>query len=153
MLDQIAAQRIADVPTRTPVIVAPGTRLGDVVTSMRNGRTGAALVVDRQDLVGIFTERDLLQRVDHRTLAWRDQPVSKVMTGRPMVIRPEDTIAEALRRLEHGRCRHLPVVERRAPVAIVTVRDLLAFIASKFPAEFINLPPSPDREARGPWGG
>ena len=157
MLEQIASLKVSEIPTRPPVVVPRDARLGDVVATMRNQRQGAACVCDRiiehHDLVGIFTERDLMRRVDHGSLAWRDEPVHSVMTARPMIIREDDTVAEALRRMDVGKRRHLPVVRGREPIAIVSVRDVLAFLASRFPGDFLNLPPDPGKEAREPWGG
>jgi CBS domain-containing protein len=153
MLERIVNVPISQVRSREPIRVGPDTRLGEVVAQMKAGHTGAALVVERGELVGIFTEHDLLRRVDHRTNAWRDQPVRAVMTEKPRVIRAEDSVAEALRRMDAGRHRHLPVVRGRDPVAVISVRDLLDCVAAKFPSHFINLPPDPDKEARGPWGG
>jgi CBS domain-containing protein len=154
MLQQIMNAPLSQIPSRQPIRVSPDTRLGDVVESMHAGRTGAALVVDdRGELIGIFTEHDLLRRADHSSLAWRDEPVQKMMTPRPRIIREEDTLAEALRRMDTGKHRHLPVVRGREPVAVISIRELLAHIASKFPADFINLPPDPDKEATAPWGG
>jgi CBS domain-containing protein len=154
LLADIARAPISQVPTREPVRVAADAHLGDVVDRIHTEKTGAALVVDGNDnLIGVFTEHDLLRRIDLRSHSWREKPVSAFMTQRPRVIREEDTIAEAMRRMEMGRHRHLPVVRGEKPVAVVSVRDLLAYLASKFPADFINLPPDPDREARGPWGG
>ena len=153
-LEQAVNVPISQVRSREPIRVAPDTRIGDVVDMMHNGRTGAALVVDgRGELVGIFTEHDLLRRADHDSNAWREQPVETMMTARPRIIHEDDTVAEALRRMHEGQHRHLPVVRGRIPVAVVSVRELLAHVASNFPADFINLPPDPDKEARGPWGG
>ena len=154
MLEKIINVPISQVRSREPIRVTPQTRIGDVVDLMHTGRTGAALIVNADgDLVGIFTEHDLLRRADHQSIAWRDQPVESMMTARPRIIREDDTVAEALRRMDAGRHRHLPVVRGREPVSVISVRELLAHIASKFPADFINLPPDPDKEARGPWGG
>jgi CBS domain-containing protein len=154
MIEQIVNVPISQVSSREPIRVTPDILLGEVVDLMHNGRTGAALVVDeRGELVGIFTEHDLLRRADHDSNDWRDKPVESMMTGRPRVIREDDTVAEALRRMDAGRHRHLPVVRGRVPVGVVSVRELLAHVASKFPADFINLPPDPDKEAREPWGG
>jgi len=154
MLDKIVNVPITEMTWREPIRVSPATLLGDVVDMMHHGRTGAALVVDeRGELVGIFTEHDLLRRADHDSNDWREQPVESMMTSRPRIIREDDTVAEALRRMDAGRHRHLPVVRGRKPVAVISVRELLAHLASKFPADFINLPPDPDKEAREPWGG
>jgi CBS domain-containing protein len=153
MLESLATLTMAALPSRAPVLAAPEARLGDVVSLMRNERQGAALICERKNLIGIFTEHDLLRRVDHKDLTWRDHPVQSVMTPRPMIIRETDTIAEALRRMDHGRHRHLPILRGREPIAIVSVRDILGFLAARFPADFINLPPTPEKEAREPWGG
>jgi CBS domain-containing protein len=154
MLEQVMNVPLSQIPSRQPIRVSPRTPLREVVESMHAGRTGAALVVDdRGELIGIFTEHDLLRRADHTSMAWRDQPVENMMTPQPRVIREEDTLAEALRLMDTGKHRHLPVVRGREPVAVISIRELLAHIASKFPADFINLPPDPDKEARAPWGG
>lgn len=154
MVEVLAALPLDQIPTRTPVKVRQVTRLADVVTAMREAKHGSVVVCDDDGaLVGIFTERDLLRRVDHRTPAWQDQRVSTVMTPQPMVIREDDTFAEAMRRMDAGKLRHLPIVRGRVPVGIVSVRDLLGYIASRFAADFINLPPNPDAAAKEPWGG
>lgn len=153
MLEQIVNMAVSQVRSREPVKVGPDTPLGEVVGALKAARTGAALVVDNGELIGVFTEHDLLRRIDHRNRAWRDLPVRAVMTENPRVIRAEDSIAEALRRMDTGKHRHLPVVKGREPIAVVSVRELLDAIASKFPADFLNLPPDPDKEARGLWGG
>ena len=133
--------------------IEPSATLGEAARALRKRDVGAAVVVDGGRVVGIFTERDLLQRVDHKTLAWRDTPVRDVMTSRPMIIREDDSVAEALRRIDVGKRRHLPIMRGREPIAIVSVRDLLGYIASRFPGDFINLPPTPEKEARAPYGG
>ena len=157
MLETLAKSTLSELPLRKPVKVAIDTRLGDVVTAMRNARHGAALVVkrvlDRDELLGVFTERDLIHRIDHGSLAWRHTAVGEVMTERPRVVKLEDSVAEALRRMAAGRFRHLPVVRGREPVAICSIRDLLAYLAARFPGDFINLPPDPGKEAHERWGG
>jgi CBS domain-containing protein len=153
MLEQIATMKMSEIPSREPVCVPPDAKLGDVVAAMKARKQGAALVCDGDELIGVFTERDLLRRVEHDNLDWRAREVREVMTARPMIIREDDTVAEALRRMDVGRHRHLPVLRGRAPMAIVSVRDLLAYVASRFPADFLNLPSTPEKEAREPWGG
>lgn len=163
MLETIATLPISSLPVRDPVQVPPDALLGAVVEAMHERRHGAALVVepDTGELVGIFSERDLIHRVDHGTGHWRATPVSEVMTARPMIIHQDDTVAEALRRMHVGKRRHLPILpadgeggpRRPTALGIVSIRDILGYLAARFPAHFINLPPDPDREARAPWGG
>jgi CBS domain-containing protein len=139
---------IGAVPIRPHVRVDPDATIGEVVNKMEQGRRGAVLVEAEGTLVGIFTERDLLNKVDHADPRWTEVPVREVMTPYPMVIRREDTIAEALRRLLDGRRRHLPVLdERGAVLGLMSIRDVLAHIASRFPQELVNLPPAPEHSA------
>ncbi len=161
MLEDIATLPISSLPVREPVQVPPAATLGAVVDAMHARRHGAALVVDAGELVGIFSERDLVHRVDHANPAWRDRPVSEVMTARPMIIRQDDTVAEALRRMRVGKRRHLPILpadgdgqpRRTTALGIVSIRDVISYVASRFPGHFLNLPPDPEHEARAPWGG
>lgn len=153
MLEVIGALPVSQLPRREPIRVSADTRLADVVAMMRAQKHGAALVVERGALIGIFTEHDLLRRVDHSSLSWRDQPVHKVMTARPVVVGENDSVAEALRRMEIGKRRHLPVMRGREAIGLLSIRDILVYITGRFPADFLNLPPDPDHEAREPWGG
>jgi CBS domain-containing protein len=147
-LDTLAATPVAQLPPRPWARVDVGDPMWKVVDEMKARGRGAVLVEDGGALVGIFTERDLMGRVDHADVLWSHVIVRDVMTPHPMVIRPADSLAEALRRLIAGRRRHLPIVDERGTVlGLLSIRDLLAFIASRFPDDMVNLPPTPDHEA------
>ena len=153
-LDQLAGTPVRAVARRPEVRVAPADPMFKVVAAMKEGRRGAVLVEEDGALVGIFTERDLMTRLDHGSLDWLHTPVGEVMTPRPMAIHPDDTVAEAMRRLNVGKRRHLPVVDTAGKIlGILSIRDLLAHLAEHFPDDFVNLPPDPDHEASGEWGG
>ena len=90
---------------------------------MRERHVGAVLVTTDGHLDGIFTERDMVNRVvaegrdpDRTTLA-------EVMTADPDTIAPTTTAIEALRLMNDGGYRHLPIVERGRVVGIVSRRD------------------------------
>jgi CBS domain-containing protein len=153
-VDALAQTPVRRVMRRAEVRVATDDPMWKVVGALKEGGRGAALVEDDGQLVGIFTERDVMTRLDHSDLGWLHVPVRDVMTARPTVVHPDDTFAEALRRLNGGRRRHLPVVDPRGRVlGILSIRDLLAHMATSFPDDFVNLPPDPDHEASGEWGG
>lgn len=115
-----------------------------VVDEMKAARRGAVVVEDHGVLAGMFTERDLMSRLDHSDVLWQHTVVRDVMTPHPTVVHPEDSLAEALRRLVSERRRHMPVVDDNGKVlGLLSIRDILAFIAGKFPEEMINLPPDP----------
>lgn len=122
--------------------------LATVVDQMKSKGRGCVLVEEEGALVGIFTERDLVGRVDHSDRAWISVAVREVMTPMPMVSRPGDSLAEAMRRMVEGKRRHLPIVDDHGKVkGLISVRDILAFVAGRFPEEMMNLPPEPSHES------
>jgi signal-transduction protein with cAMP-binding, CBS, and nucleotidyltransferase domain len=140
--------QVGDLPPRPHASVDVGDALWKVVEAMKSKNRGAVLVTEDGALVGIFTERDLVSRLDHSDVLWSHVIVKDVMTPHPTVVRPTDSLAEVLRLLIQGRRRHLPVVDDHTKVVgLISIRDLLGFIASKFPEEMINLPPNPDHES------
>ena len=130
-LDELAAAifgRLADVPLNEPLALAPDASVADAVALMRERRHGSVQVVEAGVPIGIFTESDLLRRVDPgadlATLA-----LSGVMTADPECFRPRASVAQALNGMAVRGYRHLPVVESgRALSGFVSVRGLLAHI-------------------------
>jgi len=107
------------------LVATAATRVIDAAKLMTKARASAVLVVDKDRLVGIFTERDAVQRV----IAKRKDPklttLAEVMTRDPMTVSPDETLGYALLLMhEHG-FRHLPVVQGPAPVGIISARKAL----------------------------
>ena len=148
-MHMLALATVGDLSPRPYGRVLVDAPMWKVVAEMKAHGRGCVLVVDDTgELVGIFTERDLLSRVDHSDVLWAHGVVGDLMTPAPMVVRRDDSLAEAMRRLTQGRRRHLPIVdERGAILGLMSIRDILAYIASKFPEDMVNLPPGPDHES------
>jgi CBS domain-containing protein len=117
--------------------------VGDAVRQMREQDTGCVLVCDEsRRLVGIFTERDLLRRVmaQGKSLS---TPVSHVMTPDPVVVGPKEPIGNAIRRMEEGGYRNLPVVNDGEPVGVVSVKQIVHYLVEHYSGTVYNLPPDP----------
>lgn len=144
----LAITQVGDVTPRPHARADATAPMWQVVAEMKSKGRGAVLVEDGGKLVGIFTERDLMTRLDHGDIMWSHVIVDQVMTPHPTVVRPDDSLAEALRLLTQGRRRHLPIVDAHGQtLGLLSIRDILAFVASRFPEEMINLPPNPDHES------
>lgn len=90
----------------------------------------AVLVLDRGQLVGLFTYRDAVLRVLEPGRDPRVVRLADVMTPRPVTIRAEDTIVEAIRLMARNEIEHLPVLGRRSRVlGLVDRADLLEVLA------------------------
>ena len=121
MVDRSIRTLIADKET----ITCPETMsVGDAARVMKRHRMGAIMVVENEQLIGIFTERDALFRVLAEN---RDQstPVRDVMTRNPLSIHPDKQFADALQIMHTGRFRHVPVVENGRAVGIVSASDAM----------------------------
>lgn len=146
-MSALAVAQVSQLAPRPHGRVDLGDPIFKVVEEMKAKGRGAVVVEEQGKLVGIFTERDLMSRLDHGDALWQHTIVRDVMTPKPVVIHPEDSLAEALRRLVQGKRRHLPVVDGKGKVlGLLSIRDILVFVAAKFPEEMMNLPPNPDHE-------
>jgi CBS domain-containing protein len=153
-LADVAATPIGSIKRRPAVTVGPDFPLGEVVHQLGKHRRGSVLVEEGGRAVGICGERDIMLRVDHGDPAWVERPVREVMTPAPRTIREDEKIEDAINLMLAGGYRHLPIVDAAGTLlGIVSIRDLLVHIVGFFPAEFVNLPSTPGREASGPWGG
>jgi CBS domain-containing protein len=136
------------------VAVPQGTTIGQAARIMKEHRVGCVLVEDGGKLVGIFTERDILTKLVGTGYDPAKVAVDGVMTRDPETLTPEDPIAFALQRMSVGGYRHIPLVDSAGhPVGILSVKDIVDYLAEHFPEEILNIPPEPGRQPRIPEGG
>ena len=114
-----------------PNIVAPGDSVLDAVRLMQKTRHGSVLVVENGKLVGIFTERDVLDRLAGEEVDLERLPVQVVMTPKPQYLGEEDALAFAVHRMAVGHYRHIPVLRDGHPIGFVTIRGVLKFLSSR----------------------
>ncbi len=120
------AYAVAEVMTRNPVTARLGESVLDAVKRMDELGIGALPVVDdKGNLVGIFTERDLLRRVVAKGRDPAKTRIEEVMTPNPVTVRPSDSVEEAKRLMARIKARHLPVVDENGRlVGIVSIKDI-----------------------------
>ena len=107
------------------VIIAQNSSVFDAAVTMLNNKCGALLVCDKKSsLLGIITERDLTFRVIPKSLDPKKTLVSKIMTKDVDTISPEKTTIDAIQMMKKKRFRHLPVLEKKKIVGILSMRDL-----------------------------
>lgn len=104
--------------------VGPDTLVTECVRSMAAEKIGALLVMDGDRLIGIFTERDALNKVLAAGLDPRSTKVSAVMTRDPCCVPPTLTVGAAMELVSERRFRHLPIVDQDRVVGLVSSGDL-----------------------------
>lgn len=113
---------------RKTVIAKPEDTVLAVAKRLKAANVGAAPVLKNGELVGIFTERDLLKRVVAAAKNAAKTPVSKVMTKSPVTAMPTHRVLEGLELMRQHHCRHLPLIDGGKLVGIVSQRDIITAI-------------------------
>jgi len=110
---------------RRVVSAPPDASVHAVAVMMSKGRIGAIPIVEGGDLVGIFSERDLMTRVVVPRLDVDATRVSEVMTRDVVTATLQDSVDQCVEKMRTVRCRHLPVISGGRVTGIVSMRDLL----------------------------
>lgn len=102
---------------------------------MKRRKVGAVLVIENQNLVGIFTERDALFRVIAGGLDPQNTTLADVMTSEPKVISPDKSFGYALLLMHDNGFRHLPVLENGVIVGMLSARNAMDPSLEEFVSE------------------
>jgi len=109
--------------------VAPDTSATEVIEKMKEARVGCALVLDDGRLVGIFTERDLLNKLTGKKASPQETAVKELMSVNPEFLRETDSVAMALNKMSMGRYRHIPVRKADGTFSVTSIKHVLKYIA------------------------
>ncbi len=111
--------------TRRPIAsVNPDNSVTECIRLMNSENIGAVLVMEDDKLVGMFTERDALNKVLADGIDPASTKVSEVMTKDPYCVDPSTTVEEAMGIVTHRRVRHLPILHNSEVVGIISSGDL-----------------------------
>ena len=102
---------------------------GDVIRQMKEARVGCALVMDNGKLVGIFTERDLLNKLTGEAASDQATPVGGLMSPNPEFLRETDSVATAVNKMSMGRYRHIPIYKGDGTYSVTSIKHVLKYIA------------------------
>jgi CBS domain-containing protein len=92
---------------------------------MADRDVGAVLVLDRERLLGIFSERDYARKVVLAGRSSKDSQVREVMTAHLVCVAPDRSIEECMEIMTHRRLRHLPVVDHKRVIGVISIGDLV----------------------------
>lgn len=129
-----------------------GTTVREVLALMRGHDRTTTLVTRDGRLTGIFTERDVLQKIVSNPQAL-ERPVRDFMTPSPRCVRPDVSILGALRVMNEGHFRDIPVVDAEGKIlGNLTDNAIVVHLCDHLQAEVLNLPPDPEQVPRAPEG-
>ena len=140
--DALLSDTIVALVAPEPIRFTEAAVIDDAIQAMLAEDRVAVVIVDGDDrLIGIVTDRDLLGR------CWSGRDgghtrLSEVMTREPETLKSDDRICYAVNRMMAMSCRTVPVVDaEQRPVGIVTVDDIVKWLAAIFPEAILNLRP------------
>ncbi len=134
---------IAALSPAEPVCLRETATVHEAIQAMLGRRQAGVLVVDDEGrLRGIFTERDVLRRVAGAELDPRATPLAAVMTPDPEALSAGQRVAYAVHCMSVAGYRTVPLVDDdHRPVGVVTVTDVIRWLAGLFPEAVLNLAP------------
>lgn len=138
-------QPIKSIGLRPCAILRKKDSVRSAIEAMRAAKIGSVLVTGEDGkLAGIFTERDALNRVALGEVDPMSTPLESVMHAKPETLTPDDGIGYALRLMSHGGYRRVPLVDKEShPVGVISVRDIVDFVADLYPDDILTLPTDP----------
>ncbi|OYZ09401.1 MAG: histidine kinase [Methylophilales bacterium 16-45-7] len=107
------------------ISVAPNRPVFDALVILAEYKIGALAVIDNEQLVGIFSERDYAREVILKGRSSRTTMISEVMTAKVITANPNDLVDSAMHTMSDKRIRHLPIVEDGKILGMLSVGDLL----------------------------
>jgi CBS domain-containing protein len=108
------------------ITIKPAETIGELSQRLRERRIGAALVSsDGKTIEGVISERDVAYGLATHKAALYTMPVSALMTKTVITCTPEDSIAQVASLMLSRMIRHLPVLQDKRLVGMVSIRDVL----------------------------
>ncbi len=124
----VMKDRVESLSPREPLIVGMDVTVRRVLEQFVARSVGCAVVVENREVVGIFTERDVLDRLNVDTAELGDKPIMEFMTSPVETVGLDDRVAFALHKMDLGGYRHLPVMSEGKIAGYISVRDILSHL-------------------------
>ena len=125
----LAEDSVAEVDVKPFLQIAPDAPVHEAVEMLHDSGVSSLLVVDGESLIGIFTERDVLEKVVERYPRVSFEPVGNFMTTDPTIIYESDPVAAAAAAIAVAGHRHVPVVDLDEKVqGVVSPRRVFEFM-------------------------
>ena len=119
-------KEILQVKGRDVVTIEPSATVGAAAKVLADRRIGAVVVTGAgARIVGILSERDIVQVIASRGIAALESPISEVMTRKVTTCNLSDPISTIMERMTAGKFRHVPVVEQGRLAGIISIGDVV----------------------------
>ena len=111
--------------------IEPSASVYDAIHVLAERQIGALLVMKEDQLVGIFSERDYARQIILKDRSSEDTKVEEIMTKKVLHVQPNDVIDDCMALMTKKRIRHLPVVENKKVVGMISIGDLVSAVIAE----------------------
>jgi len=108
--------------------VLTNTSVYDALKLMGEKNIGALMIIEKDELKGIFSERDYARKVVLLNRTSRDTLISEIMTTTVITVLPSDTLEHCMELMSKRKIRHLPVAVNGAVVGLISISDVVTAI-------------------------
>ena len=124
---------VGQILARKPEVfaMAPEASVLEALNVMAERNIGAVLVMSNEKLAGIFSERDYARQVVLLGKSSKETHVREIMTHKVLCVRPDQTIDECMGLMTGKRVRHLPVLDHKKVVGVISIGDVVKEVISE----------------------
>ena len=113
------------------VSITPNTSVFDALKVMSEKNIGAVLVMEDEELIGIFSERDYARKVILVGRSSKTTEVKELMTSKVYCIDPSRTIQDVMELMNDHRFRHVPVMENEKVIGVLSSGDVMRGVVAE----------------------
>ena len=118
-------RHLLDRKSRAIFTIGPEEPVLEAIRLMADRHVGALLVMQGEELVGIVSERDYARKVILKGRSSADTPVAQIMSAPVVTVSLSNSVQECMQLMTTKRIRHLPVLEGKKVVGMVSIGDLV----------------------------
>lgn len=146
--------KISNVNLKSIVCVSENQTLFEVIDKFKDKKTNSVLVMSEADEpVGIFTEKDIVQRILLENINLKKETVKDYMTINPQILEIEDSVSYAMNRFVNSDIKHLPIKCNGKIKYMLAADDLIHYFSCNSSKSVLNLQPDPHKVTREINGG
>jgi CBS domain-containing protein len=108
--------------------VTPATSVFDALHVMMEKNISALLVMQNEELLGIFTERDYARKLILQGKSSKETSIGEIMTADLLTLSPNSSIDSCMEMMTDKKVRHLPVLENKRVTGMISIGDVVKFI-------------------------
>lgn len=113
------------------ISASPDDTVYDALKKMAEHDVGALIVMEGDQLVGIFSERDYARKIILHGKSSKDTLVREIMTSKVLFVRPNQTVEDCMALMTDKRVRHLPVLDDGKVIGVVSIGDVVKEMLSE----------------------